>query len=99
MGRQFLDVGDAQAATGEDAADGVQRQVREMLVVDGVELGMGCLLYTSVHRPAADEEEVNRPGWPDLRIRPQAPQPEAPLAFGLFFIGAFFWIIYPATPG
>ena len=32
-------------------------------------------------------------------MRPQAPQPEAPLAFGLFFMGAFFWIIYPATPG
>ncbi len=36
--RDLLDVGDAQAAGGEDAAHRVERQVGEMLVVDGVEL-------------------------------------------------------------
>ena len=34
----FLDVEDAQAVGGEDAARGAEREVREVLVVDGVEL-------------------------------------------------------------
>ena len=38
VGGNFLDVEDAQAVGGEDAARGGEREVREVLVVDGVEL-------------------------------------------------------------
>ena len=41
MGRQFLDVEHPQTVSREHPLDGQQRQVAEVLVIDGVELDLG----------------------------------------------------------